>query len=211
MITEDSWSYAISRKNVRVHLLISVIGAVLLVSFLPYFFNEVLLTKPGVVLNDFILNQFVPKDWSWIIFGLIYGSLLLTVLASYSKPYVILLGIECYLAINFIRTITLFTVTLEPPSGIIPLIDPVITKLAYGDVIYLKDLFFSGHVSTLFLLFLIEGNRVRKIVLLTATSVVALLILWQHVHYSIDVFLAPVFVWVVHYVLRKIHANQFSR
>lgn len=210
MSNEGNWQKAIRQKRFRLHLLVTGLGAVSLVLFLPYFFNVILLPKPGVVLNDFILNQLEPKDWSWIIFGLIYISLLLTVLFNYKKPYTILLGIESYVTINLIRMITLYAVTLEPPHGIIPLIDPVITKIAYGSVVYLKDLFFSGHVSTLFLLFLIEENRIRKSILLVATMLVAFLILWQHVHYSVDVFFAPVFTLLVYYAFRKIHALQFT-
>ena len=211
MIKKESWQQALSQKSFRLHLFISAIGAVFLISFLPYFFNAILLPKPGVYLNDIILNQLEPKDWSWIIFGIIYASIMLTALYNYSKPYVILLGIESYIGLNLVRMLTLYSVTLEPPQGIIPLIDPVITKIAYGNVVYLKDLFFSGHVATLFLLFLIEENKVRSTILLAATIMVAFLILWQHVHYSVDVLLAPIFTLAIHFVITKIHAHHFSK
>lgn len=208
MIKEDNWGQALGQKSFRLHLFVSGIGAVLLVYFLPYFFNDILLTKPGVVLNDFILAQLEPKDWSWIIFVFIYSSLLLVLLYNYSKPYVIILGIESYIAINLVRMITLYTFTLEPPIGIIPLTDPLITKIAYGNVVYLKDLFFSGHVATLFLLFLLEKNKIRKIILLVSACIVTFLVLWQHVHYSVDVFFAPIFVWIIYRTLLKIHTIQ---
>ena len=211
MSREDSWKYALSKKSFRLHLIISGVGAVFLISFLPYFFNEILLPKPGISLNDFILNSLNPKDWSWVIFGLIYLSILITVMLNYSKPFILLLGIESYIAINLVRMITLYAITLEPPQGIIPLIDPVITKVAYGNMVYLKDLFFSGHISTLFLLFLIEGNRKRRALLLFCTIVAAFLILWQHVHYSIDVLAAPVFTSAVYFIVKKLHTHQFAQ
>lgn len=198
-----SWKEALSKKHFRIHLIASGFAGVLIIAFLPYFFTEILLSKPGAVLNDYILNQLEPKDWSWVIFGIIYLSVLITLLFNFSNPYIILLGIECYIGINLIRICTLYFVTLEPPQGIIPLTDPLITKIAYGNVVYLKDLFFSGHVSTLFLLFLIEENKHRKIFLLTSTFVVAFLILWQHVHYSIDVLSAPLFAWAVYSIFMK--------
>ena len=198
-----SWKDALSKKHFRIHLIVSGFVGVLIISFLPYFFNEILFLKPGFVINDYILNQLAPKDFSWIIFGLIYLSVLVTLLFNYSNPYTILLGIECYIGINLIRIFTLYFVTLEPPLGIIPLTDPLITKIVYGNTVYLKDLFFSGHVSTLFLLFLIEDHKTRKIFQLTSTVIVAFLILWQHVHYSIDVFSAPFFSWAVYSIVKK--------
>lgn len=198
-----SWKEALSKKHFRIHLIASGFAGVLIISFLPYFFTEILLPKPGVALNDYILNQLEPRDWSWVIFGIIYLSVLITIFFNYSNPYTILLGIECYIGINLIRIFTLYFITLEPPQDIIPLTDPLITKIAYGNVAYLKDLFFSGHISTLFLLFLIEENKPRKIFLLTSTFVVAFLILCQHVHYSIDVLSGPFFAWAVYSIVKK--------
>ena len=211
MSKEPSWRQALNQKSFRVHLFVSIVAAVFLISFIPYFFTAILLPKPGIILNDFVLDQLEPKDLSWLIFGFIYASVLLTVCSNYSKPFIILLGIESYIAINLVRMITLYFITLEPPQDIIPLTDPLITKIAYGDVVYLKDLFFSGHVSTLFLLFLIEEIKVRKIILLTSTIVVGFLILWQHVHYSVDVLFAPVFAWAIYTLIRKVQPHQFQR
>ncbi len=211
MSNEPSWKQALSQKSFRVHLLVSSVASVFLISFIPYFFNTILLPKPGILLNDFVLNQLAPKDWSWIIFSFIYASVLLTVISNYSKPFIIILGFESYIAINLIRMITLYFITLEPPQDIIPLTDPLITKIVYDDVVYLKDLFFSGHVSTLFLLFLIEENKLRKFILLTSTIAVAFLIIWQHVHYSVDVLFAPVIAWAIYSLIRKVQAHHFLR
>jgi hypothetical protein len=211
MINRLSWKQALSKKYFRIHLIASGFAGVLIISFLPYFFTEILLSKPGVALNDYLLNQLEPRDWSWVIFGLIYLSVLVTLLFNYSNPYTILLGIECYIGINLVRIATLYFITLEPPQGIIPLIDPLITKIAYGNTVFLKDLFFSGHVSTLFLLFLIEENQPRKLFLLTTTIIVGLLILWQHVHYSIDVLSAPLFAWAIYSIIKKFHTSRFQK
>ena len=211
MSNRISWKEALSKKHFRIHLLVSGFAGALIILFLPYFFIEILLSKPGYTLNDYILNQLAPKDFSWIIFGLIYLSVLITLFFNYSNPYTILLGIECYLGINLVRIVSLYMITLEPPHDIIPLIDPLITKIAYGNTVYLKDLFFSGHVSTLFLLFLIEEDKVRKLFLLATTISVGLLILWQHVHYSIDVLSAPLFAWAIYTIIKKFHTSHFQK
>jgi hypothetical protein len=199
-----SWYELLRKKSFRIHLILSGFAGLALISFLPYFFTEILQPKPGVILNDYILNLLEPKDWSWVIFGIIYSCVMATMLFNFSNGYTILLGIECYIGINLLRIFTLYVVTLEPPQGIIPLIDPLVTKFAYGNVVFLKDLFFSGHVSTLFLLFLLEENKTRKTLLLTSTCIVAFLILWQHVHYTIDVLSAPLFAWAVYSFVTKI-------
>lgn len=206
-----SWKQALSNKSFRILLIVSGLAGLLIITFLPYFFNEILLPKPGTVLNDPILNLLQPKDWSWVIFSLIYFTALLTLFYNFSNPYTILLGIESYICINLIRIVALYFVTLEPPQGIIPLIDPLITKAVYGNVVYLKDLFFSGHVSTLFLLFLIEVNKPRKTFILGATIVVGFLILWQHVHYTLDVLCAPFFSWITYSTIKKLHSAYLKK
>ncbi len=209
MSNSITWRQALNLKRFRAHAFISLVAAALILSSISYFFNHILLPKPGIVLDDFILNLFTPIDWSWIIFGLIYSSVLLTIGFNYTKPFVILLGIETYVAVNLFRFITLYAITLEPPVGIIALIDPVITKIAYGDVVYLKDLFFSGHVATMTLLFLLEQNRFRKTLLAITTLLVAFFILWQHVHYSVDVLFAPLFTWFIFSLIQRIQRHHF--
>jgi hypothetical protein len=74
--------------------------------------------------------------------------------------------------------------------------DPFVDFVGYGKNIITKDLFFSGHTSTLFLLFLIARKRALKIFFLAITLAVAMFLLKQHVHYTIDVLAAPVFAWI---------------
>ena len=60
-----------------------------------------------------------------------------------------------------------------------------------------KDLFFSGHTSTLFLMFLITQHKKVKATLLTISIIVPILLLVQHVHYTIDILAAPVFAYAI--------------
>jgi hypothetical protein len=68
-----------------------------------------------------------------------------------------------------------------------------------------KDLFFSGHISTLSLLILISTNKYVKAWALAATIIVGSLILWQHVHYTLDVVLAPVAAFICYKIVLFIH------
>ncbi|MDM8176234.1 phosphatase PAP2-related protein [Olivibacter sp. 47] len=69
---------------------------------------------------------------------------------------------------------------------------------------YYQRSFFSGHTSTMFLIFLCLPNRVDKLLALIATLLVGSMVLIQHVHYSIDVLAAPLFTWCCFWLGREI-------
>jgi membrane-associated phospholipid phosphatase len=190
----QTWNEAIANRKFLLHLICWLLGLTLFIGILPHFLNGVLVAKPGVHLNDFFLNSFTPKDWSMEIFILIFGAPAIFFLFNLSSPEKILLSIQCYVVVNFMRIASLYLFTLEAPDGIIPLVDPFLAKVAYGGRdVFVKDLFFSGHTSTLFIVFLVEKRKPVKVVLLISTLLVGLLLIWQRVHYSIDV-LGAVFV-----------------
>lgn len=56
-----------------------------------------------------------------------------------------------------------------------------------------KDLFFSGHTSNMLLLALCFERKNDKLLGFAATTLVAVMVLFQHVHYTIDVLGAIVF------------------
>ncbi len=154
-------------------------------------------------MNDFVLNLFSPQDHSWIIFGIIYLSLLTVLYGLRTKPFLILLGLKCYLLITVLRMITMYVFTLEPPEGIMPLHDPIVDVIAYGGQVFNKDLFFSGHVATLTLFVLLEERPVIKKIMIVNTLIVAGLILLQRVHYTIDVIAAPVIMMGVYKLMKQ--------
>jgi PAP2 superfamily C-terminal len=184
----QSWAEAIANRKFLLHLGGWVLGLAVFIIILPHYFNTILLNKPGVQLNDFFLNLLTPKDWSIEIFILIIGAPALFFVSNLRNPEKILLSIQCYVVINFMRITSLYLFTLEAPTGIIPLVDPFLAIVAYGgNAAFVKDLFFSGHTSTLFLVFLIEKRKTIKAILLLSTLLVGLFLIWQRVHYTIDV------------------------
>jgi hypothetical protein len=198
-----TWNEAVKDRGFVFQFALVVIGVLLAISFLPYYFHSVIGPKPGVQLDDFVLNLFAPQDHSWIIFGLIYLSFMITLQGIAKQPRSILLGLKCYLSITILRMITMYVFTLEPPEGIIPLHDPLVDAVAYGGVVFNKDLFFSGHVATLLLFVLLEERDVQKKMLIISLIIVTFLILLQRVHYSIDVLVAPVITLIVFWILAK--------
>ena len=191
------WRVAFKGTRFTIHFILAVLGIILFAATLPYFFNEILLPKPGVPLNDPILNFFNPQDWSVAIFVLLYSITVVSVLINIKKPNTILLMFQMYAIVNFMRMASLYLFTLEAPEGTIPLRDPFLTVFAYGKEVYVKDLFFSGHISTLCILFLVEERKIMRRVVLALTLIVALLLAWQRVHYTLDMLAAPIVSWLV--------------
>jgi len=193
----DLWRSELRNKRFVFHCVVTLIGVFAFAFTLPYFFTEILLPKPGVQVNDFILNLFTPTTWSVAIFVLLYLSTVLSIAFNFTNPRTVLIAFQVYIVVNFMRIATMYCFTLEAPQGIIPLMDPVTASLAYGQPVYVKDLFFSGHVSTLCIFFFIEPRKFLKLFFLITTALVAVMLAWQRVHYSFDIIVAPIITWAV--------------
>lgn len=191
------WKNALQNKRFVFHFIIGLIGLTAFVQFLPYFFIEILLPKAGAHWVDPVLNFFTPRDWSIEIFVLIYLCSVLALAFNITNPKTILLGLQIYVSVSFMRITSLYLFTLEAPEGIIALSDPFLTVFAYGQPIYVKDLFFSGHISTLCVFLFIEKRPWLKILIFISTIIVAFLLAWQRVHYSLDMVAAPIITWGV--------------
>lgn len=171
-------------------------GAVLLIAVLasyPIFFGFIQ-NRPGVVLHDWVLAALPSKDVSGAIFFLIVITTLTGLYRSLQSPYLFLVFLLGYLFLNLSRLVTITLVPLEPPIGLTSLRDPIAFPF-YGQQGITKDLFYSGHTGTLFLIYLVVKKRWEKILTLISTILIGILLLIQHIHYTIDVVSAPLFVY----------------
>lgn len=205
------WKEAFQRRGFIFQLIFFTTSILIVVSFLPYFFHSVIGPKPGITINDSLLNSFTPQDNSWVIFGLIYLSLVIVVQGVMMKPQLVLLGLKCYLSLTILRMISMYLFTLEPPPGIIPLQDPIVDVIAYGGNVFNKDLFFSGHVATLTLFAMLEERPFPKKVLMVSTSLVAVFVLLQRVHYTVDVMAAPAITFFIVKLIRWLSVTSPNR
>lgn len=171
--------------------------AIVLAFFLPVTligfraFLDVVELRQGVVLADPLLPLFTPTDLTWITFALIYGGLLFAIMTLVPQPSLLLRMIAAYIILVLIRIVCMYAVPLDPPPGMIPLVDPLVELFGASGKTLTRDLFFSGHTATLFLLGLGLPVRHQSVLLFLATGAVALCVLVQHVHYTIDVLVAP--------------------
>jgi hypothetical protein len=190
-----NWKEAWSRPDFRIMLLLTSIALLATAWFIPDFFNFIQ-SRPGRHVNDLLLKHIPAHDVSLFIFSLLYTLLLLTLLNLSHHPALLLKCLQAYCFLLILRICTLFLFPLEPEQSLVPLQDPFIGRFFYSNAVITKDLFFSGHVSTLFLIFLVNPLRQLNLLFLVSTFILAGLILIQHVHYTADVLAAPVFAWI---------------
>jgi len=84
----------------------------------------------------------------------------------------------------------------NPPPTMITLADPFVETFTPGSAALTRDLFFSGHTSILVMMALIVRTRRLRIVFGALATVMAVAVTLQHVHYTVDVLVAPMAAWL---------------
>ena len=202
------WKTFFQNKKSRTEFIITLL---LLVPLMLSFSQFILFIeqREGVVLNDPLLNTFNPINLTWLTFSLIYLSLIMFVVSVFKDPQKLMIGLQSYGLMVIFRTIAMYLTPLDAPGTLLVLDDPFVQLFGKGDVLT-KDLFFSGHTGTLFLLFLLAKNKTLKILFLISTIMVGSAVLLQHVHYSIDVFVAPFVAYCSYRIIKNLH-TKFSK
>ncbi|MCW3102947.1 MAG: hypothetical protein JWO09_1387 [Bacteroidetes bacterium] len=191
----SSWrSYFSERKNTNAFIITIASLALILFAFLHFLtYNE---ARSGYHFNDPVLNLVAARDLSLVTFILTYGFAIAGLLIALRDPAVLVKLFAAYAILTLLRICTLYLLPLEPPAGILPLEDVLLRFSFYSGRANLKDLFFSGHTATLFLFAFAFRKPALKITFACAALLVGILLMLQHVHYSIDVAVAPVAAWV---------------
>jgi hypothetical protein len=188
----NAWKIASFRWKFWVGM---VIFAGILIS-LPFFFDAIE-DRNGREISDFILEWIPAHNTSVAVFFLIWSCCLILVLRIYRDPMMLLVTLWAYNGVTLVRMASIGLVSLNPPFGLIPLADPI-TNQFYGQHYITHDLFFSGHTTTVFLIFLCLKKKADRIYAFLASVTLGILLLVQHVHYTIDVLAAPVFTYIVY-------------
>jgi hypothetical protein len=150
-------------------------------------------TRPGMVINDPILELMKPVNLSRITMPITIIPIFFGMMLIFRKPKTTVYFLFSAILICIFRSLSMLIVPLEAPIGIIPLTDPIVERLFYGGHVLQKDLFFSGHTANLVLIGLLLEDRNLKKTLFFIACIVGFLLIWQRVHYSFDVFAAPFF------------------
>ena len=206
---KQNWGNSWKEINFRKKTVAGFFMLVIIVAFFPMFFHYIE-QRSGYTLNDWLLLKIPAVDISVPIFILIWSTVLLALINAFKNPQFLLTLLYAYCLLCICRYISISMVPLEAPQGLIPLADPLSNR-AYGNVFITKDLFFSGHTSTLFLIYLCLYNKTAKYFALAATILTGVFLLIQHVHYTIDVVIAPVFAWMVYLLAGKLSSTAEKR
>ena len=195
---QEAWLLTAFRRRLKTGLIL--IGAIL--SMLPWFFN-LIERRHGILLNDPVLRVLPPHNVSVALFVVIWGFTAYCVFRAAQTPKMFLTYLWAFLFLTAFRILTIALVPLDPPAGLIALVDPVSNFFYGSDKFVTKDLFFSGHTSSVFLLFLTVPGRTDKKLALAVTALVAFLLLVQHVHYTLDILGGLLFCWLSWFIATR--------
>ncbi len=205
LLTETiSWSKAWQERRFRNKTIIALLLVAIILTLLPTFFAFIE-KREGMVLQDYVLDAIPAIDVSIPTFVIIWSTVLLVFFRIYQNPKLFLVIAYGFILMCLARVLTISILPLNPPAGLIVLKDPI-ANIAYGGngIFITKDLFYSGHTGNMFLFFLCLERKWDKIFALTASFLVGILVMIQHIHYSIDVIAAFIFTYFIYLGAKKL-------
>jgi membrane-associated phospholipid phosphatase len=197
---KQRWHIAFGEKKFRNKFIAVFILLLITLSCLPAFFQHIE-KRNGAVLNDIMLNNIKPYNVSLYIFAIIWLVTILMLLRALQQPGIFMVLLLSFTLLTISRIVSISCFALNPPLNLIPLKDPL-SNFFYGNTFITKDLFFSGHTATMFLMYLCLTQKPDKYIALTATFLVGFLVLLQHVHYSVDVLAAPLLTYIIYRIAK---------
>lgn len=203
-----NWYTFLRIKYSFTELVISLLLLITILNILAQFLLFVEL-RQGIILKDPILSVIPSFDFTWLIFIFIYGGLFAAIIFLSLNPGLLVTAIQSYIIMLFFRILMMYIVPLDAPGGIIPLRDPLVEMFGTGQLLN-KDLFFSGHTATMFLLFLTVDQKYMKLFFLITTVIIGGLVIVQHVHYTVDVLAAPFFAYCSYRIAVSFHEKLLS-
>ncbi len=204
-----SW-YRVFRNS---KLLYGILSGLVLLGITVILFSQflqVIQHREGMALHDPLLEFLPARDVSLYIFILLYGTMVLFIIQNIKNPVKFYFFIVSYSFLLILRMVCIYLFPLELPEKYISLEDPFIDNLIYKGIAESKDLFFSGHTAVLFLMYLLCDHRVIKFILLASCFLLALLLLVQQAHYTVDILAAPVAAYLCYKATCYMHDRHFK-
>jgi hypothetical protein len=198
---KTAWRTAFHHAGFRIQFILTM-AVTLSFSVVFHYYFPYVESRTGRQLSDFVLSILPPADVSHFVFFFLYSGMIIGLLSHLSHPKVILVAFQTYVLVTLMRIVTIYLLPLEPPVGYVPLKEPFVQMFTPGGQIISKDLFFSGHMSTILSLFLPTHLKFPRNYLLVCCISIAVLLLVQHVHYTIDVLFAIPATIAVYYFCR---------
>jgi hypothetical protein len=200
----EGWKEELKSRTFKLKLLL-VPGLFFVYSAITQPLGNYVQLRKGIQLHDRLLYLFPSFDFSPQIFMLLYASLSLIILTHLNKPKIIVRVLEMHLFVAVVRQACILMVALEPPAGLIVLRDVFLENTVYPHNSPLtKDLFFSGHVASIWIYFLCAEKKYIKIYLGLATLMMSFMVLSMRVHYTYDVYGALIITSIIYFAPARI-------
>jgi hypothetical protein len=177
-------------KFTGITLIVLAISAFVFTQFLQT--REEWMNRWGMIIDDPFYDFLPLQEHSSLIFSITYGSVLLYGSINFRNPSFASRAILSYSLILLFRIPTMLLVPLKVHPDLIFLQDPFLNELIYPSKI-VNDLFFSGHIALICIFCLVSRFKFIFVIL---AIVLAVLLLMQRVHYSMDVIGAIPFAWL---------------
>ena len=198
----STWKEAWTYPSFRIQSIITLVAVSSFTIIFSRFFDFVE-SRQGSFLNDFILTMLPAYNVSWIVFFFLYSGIIFGIYYHLRQPKIILIIFQTYVLVTLLRICSITLIPLEPPAGYIPLREPFVQLFTSGGKIISKDLFFSGHMSTILSLFYSSRRKYVRTFLLYCSLMVGTMVLIQHVHYTIDVIVAVPATYIIYIFCKK--------
>ena len=150
-----------------------------------YYCGAYVTVTKGAKVPDLILDQFQAVDLSFLF---VYGYMVLLMI-MFLYPTFFRVRTLHVVAIQFsvllmLRSVFMIFTHLETPAGSVAVGFPGVFQHLYFE----NDMFFSGHTAMPFLGFYLFRHSPLRYVFLVGATVMGIVVLAMHLHYSIDVF-----------------------
>lgn len=179
-----------SAKTVLSSLIFVILCAVIFTQFLAW--NESRANSHGFVFDDPVYGVLPLKDLSMWIFTLTYGAIILYAILNRQEHYFVSMALVSYSFILLFRIPCMLILPLKVHPDLIFLQDPFLNEIIYPSKI-VNDLFFSGHVALVCALTILSKIKWPFIAI---ACLLAICLLIQRVHYSIDILASIPFAWL---------------
>ena len=160
----------------------------------------------AIALFDPVLQLIPPYPVNLAINLSIYLTAAIFFIYLLTKPRLLLIAIHALILMWALRWLTIYLLPLATPPGKVPLLDII----AYAGHDVSRDLFFSGHTATLFIMLFVTRNRLLSLFFFLMLLVVVTLLLVGHQHYFLDIAVAPFFGYTSYRVSVQINQKIIS-
>ncbi len=183
------WGKAVAKPRFRWLLALTVVWTTTVMITLLKMLRRVE-DRPGVALKDPILELLPAADLSVPIFVVEYGAMVVVLWMLMRRPVRLTVALMGYGIAMCFRLISVLITPLDPPPGLILLVDPLVSAFDGGPELT-KDLFFSGHTTAMVIFAVTSPTRRLRVIMALLTVAIGVMLMIQRVHYAVDIFVAP--------------------